>query len=241
MESLSSDMEGLLSLYEASHLGMHGESILEEAKDFSIKNLKSLMAKLNSNSAEQVRQSLEIPLYCINMNSRDATQPAMCPAANLAMVNMTSGGATQPAMCPANNAMRPAANRTTKSTPSILGVTLPISATENCVVEYAHNPEDPIRPPLVAVLEYKATKYMHKSPQNMATSLAILNRKKSSGLGKIHAALACYGTQRASQVTYDSLHQDQRAPQDQIQCSKERIRHHMNCPGIKSASEDQSN
>jgi hypothetical protein len=63
MDSLSSDMEGLLSLYEASHLGMHGEIILEEAKDFSIKNLKSLMAKLNSNSAEQVRQSLEIPLY----------------------------------------------------------------------------------------------------------------------------------------------------------------------------------
>ncbi|XP_062153315.1 probable terpene synthase 9 [Alnus glutinosa] len=63
MDSLSSDMEGLLSLYEASHLGMHGEIILEEAKDFSIKNLKSLMAKLDSNSAEQVRQSLEIPLY----------------------------------------------------------------------------------------------------------------------------------------------------------------------------------
>jgi hypothetical protein len=32
MDSLSSDMEGLLSLYEASHLGMHGENILEEAR-----------------------------------------------------------------------------------------------------------------------------------------------------------------------------------------------------------------
>jgi hypothetical protein len=107
---------------------------------------------------------------------------------------MTSGGATQPAMCPTDNVMRPAANRATKSTPSILAVTLPISATENCVVEYAHNPEDPIGPPLVAVPEYNATKYIHKSPQNMATSLAVQNRKKSSGLGKIHAALACYGT-----------------------------------------------
>ncbi|XP_059452169.1 probable terpene synthase 9 isoform X2 [Corylus avellana] len=63
MDSLSSDMEGLLSLYEASHLAMHGENILEEGKDFSIRNLKSLMGKLDSDSAKQVKQSLEIPLY----------------------------------------------------------------------------------------------------------------------------------------------------------------------------------
>jgi hypothetical protein len=63
MDSLSSDMEGLLSLYEASHLGMHGQNTLEEARLFSVRNLKSLMRKLDSNSAEQVRQSLEIPLY----------------------------------------------------------------------------------------------------------------------------------------------------------------------------------
>jgi hypothetical protein len=63
MDNLSSDMEGLLSLYEASHLAVHGENILEEAKDFSIKNLKSLMGKLDSDSAKQVKQSLEIPLY----------------------------------------------------------------------------------------------------------------------------------------------------------------------------------
>ena len=55
-------MEGLLSLYEAAHLGMHGEKILEEARDFSIKNLNSLMEKLGSNSAKQVKQSLEVPL-----------------------------------------------------------------------------------------------------------------------------------------------------------------------------------
>jgi hypothetical protein len=63
MDSLSWDMEGLLSLYEASHLGMHGENILEEGRDFSIKNLKSIMGKLDSNAAKQVKQSLEIPLY----------------------------------------------------------------------------------------------------------------------------------------------------------------------------------
>ncbi|KAE8075769.1 hypothetical protein FH972_014457 [Carpinus fangiana] len=63
MDSLSSDMGGLLSLYEASHLGMHGQNTLEEARLFSVQNLKSLMRKLDSDSAEQVRQSLEIPLY----------------------------------------------------------------------------------------------------------------------------------------------------------------------------------
>jgi hypothetical protein len=63
IESLSSDLEGLLSLYEASHLGMHGENILEEGRDFCIKNLKSIMGKLDSNAAKQVKQSLEIPLY----------------------------------------------------------------------------------------------------------------------------------------------------------------------------------
>jgi hypothetical protein len=63
MDSLSNDMEGLLSLYEASHLAMNGENILEEGRIFSIKNLKSLMEKLDSDSAKQVKQSLEIPLY----------------------------------------------------------------------------------------------------------------------------------------------------------------------------------
>jgi hypothetical protein len=63
MDSLSGDMEGLLSLYEASHLRMHGENTLKEAMDFSIENLKSLMGKLDGDSAEQVRHSLEIPLY----------------------------------------------------------------------------------------------------------------------------------------------------------------------------------
>ncbi|XP_075673462.1 putative terpene synthase 9 [Castanea sativa] len=63
IDSLSKDVEGLLSLYEASHLRMHGENILEEARDFSIKNLNLLMEKLDSNSAKKVKQSLEIPLF----------------------------------------------------------------------------------------------------------------------------------------------------------------------------------
>nr|QWQ79614.1 TPS56 [Juglans sigillata] len=62
-DGLSRDMEGLLALYEASHLGMHGENILDEFKDFSTKSLISLMEKLDSNSAVQVKESLEIPLH----------------------------------------------------------------------------------------------------------------------------------------------------------------------------------
>ncbi|KAF5458382.1 hypothetical protein F2P56_022413 [Juglans regia] len=62
-DGLSRDMEGLLALYEASRLGMHGENILEEFKDFSTKSLISLMEKLDSNSAIQVKESLEIPLH----------------------------------------------------------------------------------------------------------------------------------------------------------------------------------
>ncbi|XP_042486146.1 probable terpene synthase 9 [Macadamia integrifolia] len=49
--------EGLLGLYEASHLGMNGEDVLEEAMEFSISSLKSSMM------TEQVRQSLEVPLH----------------------------------------------------------------------------------------------------------------------------------------------------------------------------------
>ncbi|KAL4633133.1 hypothetical protein ACB092_04G099700 [Castanea dentata] len=63
MDSLSRDVEGLLSLYEATHLGMHGENILEEARDFRMKNLDSLMKILDNYSAKKVKQSLEMPLY----------------------------------------------------------------------------------------------------------------------------------------------------------------------------------
>ncbi|KAA8526468.1 hypothetical protein F0562_008329 [Nyssa sinensis] len=62
MDSLGQDVVGLLSLYEASHLGMDGEDELEEAKNFSIKHLKSLIGKMERKQAEQVQQSLETPL-----------------------------------------------------------------------------------------------------------------------------------------------------------------------------------
>ena len=63
MDSLSKDATGLLSLYEASHLGMNSDDGLKEAKNFSIKHLVSLAGKLDNNLAEQVKQSLQTPLY----------------------------------------------------------------------------------------------------------------------------------------------------------------------------------
>ncbi|CAB4274269.1 unnamed protein product [Prunus armeniaca] len=66
-DSLSKDVEGLLSLYEASHLGMPGEEedhVLEEAKSFSTKNLRQLVGTLEDDNLlkQIVEQSLETPL-----------------------------------------------------------------------------------------------------------------------------------------------------------------------------------
>ncbi|KAE8727372.1 putative terpene synthase 9 [Hibiscus syriacus] len=59
VESLGSDMTALLSLYEASHLGMHGEDVMDEAKEFSSGHLKSSWETLDCDLAMQVKQSLE--------------------------------------------------------------------------------------------------------------------------------------------------------------------------------------
>ncbi|XP_017971249.1 PREDICTED: probable terpene synthase 9 [Theobroma cacao] len=63
VDSLRGDMAGLLSLYEASHLGMHGEDVMDEAQKFSAEHLKSSLGKIGSNLAFQVQQSLQVPLH----------------------------------------------------------------------------------------------------------------------------------------------------------------------------------
>ncbi|PHU23411.1 5-epiaristolochene synthase [Capsicum chinense] len=62
-ESLASDVLGLLSLYEASHVRTHGEDILEDALAFSTTHLESATPHLNSPLKEQVTHALEQSLH----------------------------------------------------------------------------------------------------------------------------------------------------------------------------------
>lgn len=63
MDGIDQDIAGLLSLYEASHLGVEGEDDLEEAKRFSAIHLKLLVQNLKGDLADEVHQSLEVPLH----------------------------------------------------------------------------------------------------------------------------------------------------------------------------------
>lgn len=47
-EALTKDMQGLLSLYETTHLRVHGEAILEKALNVTIPNLESIGPKLSN-------------------------------------------------------------------------------------------------------------------------------------------------------------------------------------------------
>ncbi|XP_058210699.1 tricyclene synthase EBOS, chloroplastic-like [Rhododendron vialii] len=60
MESLSKDINGLLSLYEASYFSFDGEKLMEEAKVFTTKHLKEKIA--NEDLVEQINHALEMPL-----------------------------------------------------------------------------------------------------------------------------------------------------------------------------------
>ncbi|KAK0601352.1 hypothetical protein LWI29_023441 [Acer saccharum] len=64
-ESLVTDIKGMLSLYEATHLRVHGEDILEEALAFTTSHLESMAASQLINSpplAEQVNGALNRPI-----------------------------------------------------------------------------------------------------------------------------------------------------------------------------------
>ncbi|CAL9152028.1 unnamed protein product [Musa hybrid cultivar] len=61
--SLRHHTEGLVSLYEASHLAKEAEHVLEEAINFTTKQLKSLMeGSLEPHLREHVAHALELPL-----------------------------------------------------------------------------------------------------------------------------------------------------------------------------------
>ncbi|RVW71186.1 (-)-alpha-terpineol synthase [Vitis vinifera] len=58
------DIKGTLCLYEASYFSMEGESVLDEARDFTKKHLeKSLEQSIDKNLAILVSHSLELPLH----------------------------------------------------------------------------------------------------------------------------------------------------------------------------------
>ncbi|KAH7557008.1 hypothetical protein JRO89_XS11G0027600 [Xanthoceras sorbifolium] len=62
-ETLTSDAKGMLSLYEATHLRLHGEDILEEALAFSKAHLKSLAEKSSPHMAKQILKALDLPMH----------------------------------------------------------------------------------------------------------------------------------------------------------------------------------
>ncbi|XP_004497487.1 probable terpene synthase 2 [Cicer arietinum] len=57
-ERLITDVEGMLSLFEASHMMIHGEEILEEALAFTSTHLESISTQLSPSLAAQVKHSL---------------------------------------------------------------------------------------------------------------------------------------------------------------------------------------
>nr|AKN58860.1 monoterpene synthase-like protein [Freesia hybrid cultivar] len=61
---LKNDVEGMLSLYEASFLGIEGDNQLDEARMFATEHLRHLLESLVEASVrERVAHSLELPLY----------------------------------------------------------------------------------------------------------------------------------------------------------------------------------
>lgn len=63
-ESLQEDVEGLLNLYEASFLGVKGETIIDKAMEFSGACLKHMEKnKLTNRLAMKVDRALDMPLH----------------------------------------------------------------------------------------------------------------------------------------------------------------------------------
>ncbi|KAK6790552.1 hypothetical protein RDI58_009633 [Solanum bulbocastanum] len=61
-KELTSDVNGILSLYEAAHLGIGGENILEEALVFTTKCLKCMVPKLSGYVVTHIIHALKMPI-----------------------------------------------------------------------------------------------------------------------------------------------------------------------------------
>ncbi|XP_027344009.1 probable terpene synthase 11 [Abrus precatorius] len=62
-ESLTGDIWGMLSLYEASYLGAKGEEVLQQAMDFSRTHLHQSLPYLGPEVGRQVAKALTLPRY----------------------------------------------------------------------------------------------------------------------------------------------------------------------------------
>ena len=61
-KALVSDVRGMLGLYEAVHLRVNGEDILDEALAFTTTHLRSMVEHLEYPLAEQVAHALKQPI-----------------------------------------------------------------------------------------------------------------------------------------------------------------------------------
>jgi hypothetical protein len=61
-DEITNEPKGLLVLYNAAFLSVHGEPVLQEAMSFARYHLESMRGNLNSPLAEQVERALHIPL-----------------------------------------------------------------------------------------------------------------------------------------------------------------------------------
>ncbi|KAM3744343.1 hypothetical protein ACB098_06G046000 [Castanea mollissima] len=62
-ESLTNNVEGMLAFYEATHLRVHGEDILDKALEFTTTHLKSTTSPTNNPLAAQITRALKQPLH----------------------------------------------------------------------------------------------------------------------------------------------------------------------------------
>ncbi|KAK6164139.1 hypothetical protein DH2020_001003 [Rehmannia glutinosa] len=62
-ETIHTDAKGLLSLYEATHLRIHGEQVLEEALTFTKHHLNRMVQQLEPPLQDQVKRALEQPIH----------------------------------------------------------------------------------------------------------------------------------------------------------------------------------
>jgi len=58
---LATDTRGLLSLYNAAHMAVPGEAVLDDAIAFARRHLEAAKGKLGSPMVEQVSRALNIP------------------------------------------------------------------------------------------------------------------------------------------------------------------------------------